>query len=1361
MLPSLLTIMLIFSVQLVYGQYCTLKNTTSSCTTYEMYIGSVEISQNGNAIYSKSNDKCTGSSDYSLLSSSSQFSLTAGGTYSIEIESGPTYRTHIGMWIDLNGDADFDDANEFLSGSWSDMSARTKTKYTFSVPCTGVKTGITRMRLRTDYEFSGTFTSGSSCKAANYGEAEDYTITLNYPSKLSAGFYMPDTAYVKTPVVMRNKNQTGYFYHGWDVEDDGSIEYTTVNAQHYFTIPGRYCVKLYSGNCLGMDSATNCIQIVNPTAPPVADFVAESNKVEIYEMISLKDLSTNGAIFWEWFLFQGHGKDSADSRIDYKDQPVLRGGGEESKNPGIYANNFPGSPGVGKWSVGLIASNNVGASYEVVKYDYVEVTKSCDVEMGPGTITSIPGNVIVCAKGTMMSKSDGSGNYTTNESGLDAMIAPCGAESITFTFDKWKVKTGVNLKIYDGQDATGTPLHPNNGFTESDPPTGALTSKSGAMYFLWSSGSKTDEGFLGHWTSQLGSQNPPVASFKSPDTSYNAVWTDFVSTSENAIGEVFYTWEIDGAVEANTRNMESIFYSNKTYNVCLTVETCSGKDKACKKVVVAPITSKSKLDFNAEIRRPKVGDEVQFNSIADKANTFQWNFFPDKPVEYVGGTNANSPDPIVSFKEPGKYTVSLTGWNNLSPTDSALSRNQVIKAQYVIVIEYCKPVIGVTTSVDVAINKVRLEDNASARNILIDNSSEVGEYTDYTEEVLPAQLTFGGKYYLTLSRNSNANLMNRKVWIDWNIDGDFNDAGELVLEEKPSRTKEFKGSFIVPDLVKSFEGTTRMRIGVSYKNDLNEPCGASDSPTANRIGEFEDYALVLVNDKTLPVITLIGSDTVYVEVGAVYTDAGAKAFDPTEGDISNRLDTLSTVEYKVPGAYEVTYCVEDASGNKAPCVTRVVYVVIDRTPPVLKLRGDSIVYVDVIDGKYEEKYWDVFDNLDGNLDSAVIKTGEVDVYKIGTYVLTYTVQDAQGNKTIKTRKVIVRDRVSPKIKNDDIDTIDGQYYVYVQIQSVFVDRTMPSDNYNNGTFGPWFDYKIWPSNARGEAEVDTRVKGTTAITYTVTDESGNQTSLVIHYVVEDYIKPEIDLHTSDTVYHRVNEPYAAVEASASDNFYDKTQVSLSRKSNVNPFVLGLYTDVYTATDASGNVAIKKRWVRVVDLEAPTIFSKVGPALELGLYSNVRLSDYLKFQDNYDSPSDLLANLEVLYNGVNFYKEGTYAAEFRTTDNSGNKSNVYTLYVNISRDNIRYTSGVEETNVDAVSVYPNPSAGTFRVALNLTENTAAEVAVFDMLGNKIKTICEDGIPEKEYDVDITGSVAGMYVLRVTTPTQTFHKRILIQ
>jgi PKD repeat protein len=1356
-----------------FAQYCMPNWTNAYCTLNTMYVGEVEISSSGTVIYSKANDQCnqsgsTGTST-TLITSTSAFTLNGGSNYEIKIGSG-NFGMNMAVWIDLNADNDFDDKGEFVSTGWTAQGSQSTKVYSFTVGCNNIKTGTTRLRVKGDYEYGAAHSATSACNNLSYGEAEDYTMTLAVAGTLAAGFFVVDTAFVKTNVQFKNNNQTGYQYHGWDVGDDGSIEFTTVNMSQKFTTSGKYCVRLFSENCLGRDSFLDCVTIVKPTSPPVADFVSDKNEVELYETFQLRDLSTNGAIYWDWFIYQGHGQDSTDSRIDGDDYPDFRGNDETiNQNPETFtAKGIPGFPDVGLWSVALTSSNDIGPSVTIIKEDYIEVIKGCDVEMGPGTVTGIPGNVITCTAGTLKNKDDGTGNYSSPEANLDALIAPCGATKITFTFDTWKVKSNINVKVYDGQDANGKALHVKNGFTASDTPSGPLVANSGALYFIYStSGSATDKGFLGHWTSEIGSQLPPVADYSVNAILYNAVENTFTNTSANATGEVFYTWEVDGGVVSTAKDYVRTFLSNKNYSVCLTVETCAGKNKRCKTITVSPITSQTDLDFTADERRPKAGDKVAFEATADKANAFKWNFFPGNSVTFTNGTNANSKNPVVSFSSPGKYTVSLKGWNSLSASDSAVSANQVIKADYVIVISYCRPVVGVTTSADVAINRVLLETTENPAMSLLDSKSGESDYTDYLEEFPAARVTFGGSYDISLERSSTKNKATRKVWIDYNIDGDFDDVGERVLNEASSKAGTYSARFTVPDLKNSFEGKTRMRVAISYNNDPNVPCGATSGvKNANRIGEFEDYGIILANDNTTPYITLNGSDTAYVELGKTYTDAGATATDPTEGDITARMDTTSDVDASAAGIYYVTYDVSDASGNAAPTTIRVVIVVVDQSAPVITMMdgtsvGDATVYVNVITGTYADPGATATDATDGNLTTAIVVSGTVNTFKIGTYVVTYTVQDVQGNVAIAKRDVIVRDQVFPTINNDELQVISGRNVVQVQIQSVFVDRTIPADNYNNGTFGPLFAYTISPANAQGDADVDTRSKGTTIVTYTATDETGNKTELIVDYVVEDFIAPVISLNTLDTVYHVVNSKYVAVQASVSDNFYDNTQVSLTKSSNVNPYKLGLYTDTYTATDASGNVTVKSRYVRVYDGGAPVVSGKLGPIVRAGLFSDLVLVNYLTMTDNYDAPSLLFANVKVLSNDLNVYEEGFYAATFTTADASGNVSAPFVLYIDINRKYARVTSSVQDVATDQImTIYPNPSNGIFNVVVNLPTSERTTLAVYDVMGSKVADIASETLQNGTYTVDLTGKAAGVYFVKMNVQGKMFTQRIVL-
>lgn len=82
----------------------------------------------------------------------------------------------------------------------------------------------------------------------------------------------------------------------------------------------------------------------------------------------------------------------------------------------------------------------------------------------------------------------------------------------------------------------------------------------------------------------------------------------------------------------------------------------------------------------------------------------------------------------------------------------------------------------------------------------------------------------------------------------------------------------------------------------------------------------------LTVDTVPPVITLLGTNPVYVKTYTAYTDAGATATDYVDGDISARLVKTGTVNVNVRGTYYVRYNVADTAGNTAAQATRTVYV---------------------------------------------------------------------------------------------------------------------------------------------------------------------------------------------------------------------------------------------------------------------------------------------------------------------------------------------------------------------------------------------------------------------------------------------------
>jgi len=82
-----------------------------------------------------------------------------------------------------------------------------------------------------------------------------------------------------------------------------------------------------------------------------------------------------------------------------------------------------------------------------------------------------------------------------------------------------------------------------------------------------------------------------------------------------------------------------------------------------------------------------------------------------------------------------------------------------------------------------------------------------------------------------------------------------------------------------------------------------------------------------VVDTTAPVITLIGSSSVDLNVGDTYTEQGATATDNLDGDLTSSIVVTGTVNTSIAGVYTRNYNVSDAAGNPATQVSRTVNVI--------------------------------------------------------------------------------------------------------------------------------------------------------------------------------------------------------------------------------------------------------------------------------------------------------------------------------------------------------------------------------------------------------------------------------------------------
>lgn len=167
-------------------------------------------------------------------------------------------------------------------------------------------------------------------------------------------------------------------------------------------------------------------------------------------------------------------------------------------------------------------------------------------------------------------------------------------------------------------------------------------------------------------------------------------------------------------------------------------------------------------------------------------------------------------------------------------------------------------------------------------------------------------------------------------------------------------------------------------------------------------GNFtEQQATITVEDTTPPSFT-ISNQT--IEAGEFTTvdwlDYITSAYDNSDVDLVGYI-LDDTVNYNVPGTYNVELMVEDASNNQTTKTFNV--TVEDTTPPEVSL--NEVLTTIPVGSNFE----DTGLTIDELTETTIDITGEVDNTTVGSYTLTYTVTDTSGNKAEIKRVVHVYD----------------------------------------------------------------------------------------------------------------------------------------------------------------------------------------------------------------------------------------------------------------------------------------------------------------------------------------------------------------
>ncbi|MBU1958909.1 DUF5011 domain-containing protein [bacterium] len=362
----------------------------------------------------------------------------------------------------------------------------------------------------------------------------------------------------------------------------------------------------------------------------------------------------------------------------------------------------------------------------------------------------------------------------------------------------------------------------------------------------------------------------------------------------------------------------------------------------------------------------------------------------------------------VDTTKVGEYTLTYTATDSTGNVGTA---TRVVK-----VIDVTSPVVTVTgVTADVSVGGTYTElgatvtDNVDTGLAAIVTGSvdttKVGEYTlTYTATDSAGNVGTATRVVKVVDRGVPVVTIT-DVTADIEVGGSYSELGATVTDN------------VDTGLQAIITGNVDTATVGEYTLTYTATDSAGNVGTATRV--------VNVVDTTKPVITLDGDAVVTVTEGTTYTDAGARANDNYDGDISSNINTTNPVDATTIGNYTVTYNVQDAANNAATPVTRTVNVVADTIAPSITLLGNTVVYLEK-DTTYTDAGASANDNKDGDISANIITTGAVDTSTVGSYVITYNVQDAANNAaTPVTRKVNIIPTIIAPFKTGQLASYDA------------------------------------------------------------------------------------------------------------------------------------------------------------------------------------------------------------------------------------------------------------------------------------------------------------------------------------------------
>jgi len=380
--------------------------------------------------------------------------------------------------------------------------------------------------------------------------------------------------------------------------------------------------------------------------------------------------------------------------------------------------------------------------------------------------------------------------------------------------------------------------------------------------------------------------------------------------------------------------------------------------------------------------------------------------------------------------------------------------------------------------------------------------------------------------------------------------------------------------------------------------------------------------LVSVVDTIAPEISSLEDIT----LEAISVDANIVNLDsPTASDVQDVTIYIITPDVFPVGETAVIWTAVDESGNSSSATQTV--TIVDTTKPGLSIPQDQTVEASGLEGTLVEIGQAWAHDITGI--SSIVHDAP-DVFLLGSTLIAWTATDNHDNITTAYQRITVVDTTTPTIipPQDILAEVVDLTMNYIGLGELSASDSVGIESVTN-------DKPI------------TFPFGSTTITWTVTDTSGNILQATQVVTLVDTTDPEI-IAPSDIVAEATSLSGTMIELGEA-TAHDVMGIASITEHPPRFFVLGETTVTWTATDTSGNSASVTQTVTIVDTTSPIITAPDSITMEAtSADSNIVALGNPISSDLVDIPS-------ISNNAPDVFPLGETTITWTAVDESGNSA----------------------------------------------------------------------------------------------------------